>query len=102
MSTNMLKLLEKSFDVGGCGRGRFASLAAYREFGTEAKAQQAAVIERRAALAAGQGPEDAAFALSEELASLGMDREAIQEHLADPQKDVDCLFLAAADLPEGE
>jgi hypothetical protein len=31
-----------------------------------------------------------------------MDRETIQEHLNDPQKDVEGLFISAADLADGD
>lgn len=101
-ATNTLKIFEKSIRVGGCGDASFASLAAYREHGQWIRAQQAAIVARRAALAGGEDAEDVAFLLSDDLAHLGMDAETIQEHVDDPQKDVDGLFIDGSDLAEVE
>lgn len=99
---NTLKIYEKSFPVRDCGDALFASLAAYREHGQWIRAQQAAIVARRAALAEGEDDDDQAFLLADDLASLGMDGATIQEHVDDPQKNVDGLFVDGSDLTEVE
>lgn len=92
----------KSVTASGCGAARFATLNAFAQFGEAIRHQQAAVVARRAALARGDDADDAEALLFDGLLELGMDRETIQEHLNDPQKDVEGLFISAADLADGD
>lgn len=86
------------FTRPGCGDALFSSIPALLEYGAEARAQQAAIFGARAALVAGQDPDDVAFELALDLAAAGMDADTIREHVSNPQKDLSCLFIACTDL----
>lgn len=98
----MQNSFEKSFTIPGCGAARFGTLGAFKEFGEVIRHQQVAVVARRAALARGDDADSAEALLIDDLLGLGMDQESIQEHLKDPWKDVDGLYVSGADLIKSE
>lgn len=93
-----MSAFDGSFTAAGCENARFASLSVFRDEGSWVRRQQAAIVARRAALVAGQDPDEAAFDLLYELTRLGMSGDEINEHVADPCKDIAGFFLSASDL----
>jgi len=91
-------VFEKSFSAPGCGDARFASLRAFREYGDEIRAQQVAIVNARAMLAAGASVELVRRSLRAALECYGMSDDAIEDHVADPQRNVGGLFIVARDL----
>lgn len=87
-----------SFTAAGCGNARFASLGVFVEFRGEVRAQQAAILARRAAVARGVPRDDADFEMQLTLTEFGMHASTIEEHLADINLDVGGLIIQSRDL----